>query len=88
MVIWLDVPRPTVMRQVLWNGNRERWANLFSLKPEQSILVWSWTRHAKYRHRYDEEMRNAPAHRQYLRLDSRQAVERFLAGLSAGAATR
>jgi len=101
MVIWLDVPRPTVMRQVLWrtlrrlfsrqvlwNGNRERWANLFSLKPEQSILVWSWTRHAKYRHRYGEEMRNAPAHRQYLRLDSRQAVERFLAGLSAGAATR
>lgn len=42
-VIWLDLPRTVVMRQlllrtlrrlfgrqVLWNGNRERWANLFS----------------------------------------------------------
>lgn len=94
MVIWLDLPRPTVIRQVLWrtlrrlfrrqtlwNGNRERWTNLFSLKAEESILVWSWTRHAKYRQRYAEEMRNAPAHRHYLRLDSRQAINDFLAKL-------
>ncbi|WP_242675108.1 AAA family ATPase [Phytopseudomonas dryadis] len=94
MVIWLDLPRPTVMRQVLWrtlrrlfgrqvlwNGNRERWTNLFSFKPEQSILAWAWTRHASYRQRYGEEMRNAPADRHYLRLDSRQAVETFLASL-------
>lgn len=93
-VIWLDLPRFTVMRrllwrtlrrvlcrQVLWNGNRERWANLFSLKPEKSILVWAWTRHSRYRERYAEEMRNAPAHRQYLRLDSPQAVEALLASL-------
>ncbi|SDH65073.1 Adenylate kinase [Pseudomonas flavescens] len=101
LVIWLDLPRPAVMRQVLWrtlrrllsrqvlwNGNRERWTNLFSLKPEQSILVWAWTRHATYRQRYGEEMRNAPAHRHYLRLSSRQAVERFLTSLSAEATIR
>lgn len=41
MAIWLDEARPTVTRQVLWNGNRERYANLFSLKPERSILAWS-----------------------------------------------
>lgn len=100
-VIWLDLPRSTVMRQVLWrtvrrlfgrqqlwNGNRERWSNLFSIRPEQSILAWAWTRHALYRQRYGEEMRNAPAHRHYLRLDSRQAVERFLTGLPVDATTR
>jgi adenylate kinase family enzyme len=94
MVIWLDLPRHKVMRQViwrtlrrlatreeLWNGNRERWGNLFKLNPRQSILAWTWTRHPVYRQRYAEEMRTAPQHRQYLRLDSRQAVEAFLAGL-------
>lgn len=94
MVIWLDLPRATVMRRVLWrtvrrlfgrqslwNGNRERWSNLLSLKPERSILAWAWTRHAVYRQRYADELRNAPAHHRYLRLDSRLAVERFLSSL-------
>ncbi len=94
MVIWLDLPRHKVMRQViwrtlrrlatheeLWNGNRERWGNLFKLNPRQSILAWTWTRHAVYRQRYSEEMRNTPPSCTYLRLDSRQAVEDFLANL-------
>lgn len=94
MVIWLDLPRHKVMRQViwrtlrrlatreeLWNGNRERWGNLFKLDPSQSILAWAWTRHSVYRQRYSEEMRNAPPSCTYLRLDSRQAVENFLASL-------
>jgi adenylate kinase family enzyme len=94
MVIWLDLPRHKVMRQViwrtlrrlatheeLWNGNRERWGNLFKLHPRQSILAWTWTRHAVYRQRYSEEMRNTPPSCTYLRLDSRQAVEDFLANL-------
>lgn len=93
MVIWLDLPRHKVMRQViwrtlrrlatreeLWNGNRERWGNLFKLHPRQSILAWTWTRHAVYRQRYSEEMCNTPPCT-YLRLDSRQAVEDFLANL-------
>ncbi|KIZ35709.1 MULTISPECIES: AAA family ATPase [Stutzerimonas stutzeri subgroup] len=95
MVIWLDLPRHKVMRQViwrtlrrlacreeLWNGNRERWSNLFKLNPRQSILAWSWTRHPVYRQRYAEEMRNAPPSCQYLRLDSRHAINAFLANLS------
>ncbi|GLX12237.1 hypothetical protein Pstr01_04760 [Pseudomonas straminea] len=94
MVIWLDLPRHKVMRQViwrtlrrlttrevLWNGNRERWSNLFKLDPRQSILAWVWTRHAVYRQRYSEEMRNVSPSCTYLRLDSRQAVENFLASL-------
>jgi adenylate kinase family enzyme len=52
-VVWLDLPRLTVMRQliartvrravtreVLWNGNREPLSNFVSLNPEQSIIVW------------------------------------------------
>lgn len=93
-VIWLDLPRGAVMRQliprtlkrlalrqVLWNGNRERWHNLFSLDPERSILLWAWTRHALYQQRYAEEMRTTPPGRHYVRLDSRQAVKAFLATL-------
>ena len=59
-VAWLDLPRHLVMRrllwrtarrvmtrQELWNGNREHWRAFFSLDPEQSILVWAWTTHAR-----------------------------------------
>jgi adenylate kinase family enzyme len=94
MVIWLDLPKATVMRQVLWrtlrrlarneelwNGNRERWGNLFKLTPEKSILVWSWKRHPVYRQRYGDEMRNTIPSRPYIRLDSRQAVEQFISNL-------
>ncbi|MFP6848230.1 MAG: AAA family ATPase [Pseudomonas sp.] len=94
MVIWLDLPRATVMRQLiprtlkrlilrqtLWNGNRERWGNLFKLTAKHSILVWAWTRYHIYRQRYGHEMRNAPPMQRYVRLDSRQAVEHFLANL-------
>jgi adenylate kinase family enzyme len=50
-VIWFDLPRRTVMRQVvtrtlrraitraeLWNGNREPLTGLFRLDPERSII--------------------------------------------------
>lgn len=59
--VWLDYPRLLVLRRVvrrtlgrvllrreLWNGNRERWANLFRLDPQQSVIRWSWTQHSKY----------------------------------------
>ncbi len=65
MVVWVDPPRHRVMCQLvartlrrmatraeLWNGNRELWSNLFRLDPEQSILVWAWTNHRRYRDRY------------------------------------
>jgi adenylate kinase family enzyme len=64
-VVWLDLPRHRVMRQViwrtlrrmltraeLWNGNREQWRNLIRLRPEESIILWAWTRHRTYRDRY------------------------------------
>src|ERR1700744_3085931 len=57
-VVWLDLPRRTVMRRIiwrtlrriagrieLWNGNRERWRNFFTLDPQESVIMWAWTRH-------------------------------------------
>src|SRR6185437_16280303 len=64
-VIWFDLPRRTVVRQVLfrtvrrglvrtplWNGNRESLVTLFKVAPDESLVRWAWTQHAKYHHRY------------------------------------
>ena len=64
-VVVLDLPRWRVMSQLLvrtlrrgltgvelWNGNRESMGNLLRRDPEQNILLWSWTNHAKNRRRY------------------------------------
>jgi hypothetical protein len=41
-------------RRELWNGNRERWGNLLSWQPDNSVLRWAWTTHARRRAQYDE----------------------------------
>jgi len=64
-VVWLDPERAEMMRALLgrtvkrilrrttlWNGNRERVANLLSLDPERSIVVWAWRNHSMIRQRY------------------------------------
>ncbi len=93
-VVWLDLPRWTVMWQVtwrslwraafrveLWNGNRERWANLFTWVPEDSVISWAWHRHAVYRERYAAAAADpANAHLHFVRLRSHAEIRRFLAG--------
>jgi adenylate kinase family enzyme len=90
-VVWLDLHRRTVMtrlvgrtaprvirRERLWNDNRERWTNLFSLDPERSVLAWSRTMHPTYRARYAAAMDDpAWAHLDFVRLTSRRNVETF-----------
>ncbi|HVB19498.1 MAG TPA: (d)CMP kinase [Acidimicrobiales bacterium] len=62
LIILLDPPRRRVMarlirrtlkrvvlRQAMWNGNRESWRNLFSRDPERNILLWSWRTHQSHR---------------------------------------
>lgn len=92
-VVWLDLPRRTVMRQVvwrtlrrvvgrqeLWNGNRERLRNFLTWDPEESVISWAWHSHAKYRDRYGVAAADpANAHLTFVRLGSRRAVTRFLA---------
>ena|ERR1700742_1723825 len=98
-VVWFDLSyalvmartvrrtlRRTITRQELWNGNREPWSNLFSWKPEKSIIAWAATRHRVYRQRYGEaehDPRWAALH--FVRLRSQREADTFLARV-AGAA--
>jgi adenylate kinase family enzyme len=93
-VVWIDLPRPLVMRRImartfrraarrqeLWNGNREPWSNWLTLDPERSIIMWSWTQHAKYRVRYQQAMADpAWAHLSFVRLRSPADVRAFVSG--------
>ena len=92
-VIWFDLPRRTVMRQVvlrtirravtreeLWNGNREPWLNFFSRDPEKSIIAWAWTRHGVYRERWRAAAADpANAHLTFVRIGSRADARRIIA---------
>jgi len=66
-LVWLDMPRRTVMRRVvvrtirrvatreeLWNGNREPCSNLYSKDPEKNLVVWAWTRYDHVRDKYEQ----------------------------------
>jgi adenylate kinase family enzyme len=91
-VVWLDLPRHAVMRQVilrtvrrallraeLWNGNRERWRNLFARDPDQSLIVWAWQQHAVYQARYTAAMTDpASRHLTFVRLRSRADARQLL----------
>ncbi|MEP7026945.1 MAG: adenylate kinase, partial [Actinomycetota bacterium] len=91
-VAWLDPPRYRVMRQILWrtlrraalrielwNGNRERWANLFTLDPMESVVAWAWTRHHAYQRRYASAQADpACAHLTFVRLRSSRQVAAFV----------
>ena len=92
-VVWLDLPKRIVMRQVgwrtvrravtkqeLWNGNREPLPNFLSWTPEKSILSWAWHNHAKYRNRYGAAAEDpANGHLTFIRLASRRDMAHFLA---------
>ena len=92
-VIWLDLPRRTVMRQVilrtlrriitrqeLWNGNRETFRNAFFEK--ESIILWAWTQYPRTRAKYIAAMADPQWTRlNFVRLKSRAEVERFLGGI-------
>ena len=97
-VVILDLPRHAVMRQViwrtvrrvvlrveLWNGNRERWRNLFARDPQESVIVWAWHRHSVYRDRYlaaadDPKWR----HLTFVRIQSRADGRRLLDDINVG----
>ena len=94
-VVWLDLPRPTIMRQVvwrtvrrgvrrqeLWNGNRESLRNLLSWDPERSIVRWACTQHDKYRRRYGAAMASPDhAHLRFVHLKSHDEADRWMASL-------
>lgn len=95
-VVWLDLPRRTVMRQVslrtvrrglrreeLWNGNRESLRHAWAWDPHTSIIRWAWTQHAKYQERYGASVAS-PAfdHIDFVRLRSHDEAEQWLSNLT------
>lgn len=94
-VVWIDVPKRTAMRQViwravtrattgeeLWNSNRERWRNLFKWRPEENIVRWTWTRFDHVREKYEKRMSDpAWGDLDYIRLKSRSEISDFVASL-------
>jgi len=99
-VVWCDLPYVTVMartigrtlrrtmtQEELWNGNREPWSNLWSFKPEKSIIAWTATHHGRYRRRYSEaEMSPRWADLNFVRLRTRADAEQFVADSESAAA--
>jgi adenylate kinase family enzyme len=99
-VVWLDLPKRTVMRRIvwrtlrriagraeLWNGNRERWRNFFTWDPEESVISWAWHKYGPNRERYLAAMADpANGHLRFIRLTSPAAVRRFLRSVPEGRA--
>jgi len=94
--VWLDYPRRTVMARVvrrtlrrglmrteLWHGNREDLRNLLTVDPDQNVVLWSWTSHARNRTRYSEL--SAESSIPVVRLRSPREASRWLGGISAHA---
>lgn len=97
-VVWVDMPRHVVMRRVisrsfgraftgeeLWNGNTERWANLFKVDPEENIITWAWTRYASTKSKYEQRLGEARfQHLEVFRLRSPKESDAFLRVLASG----
>ncbi len=91
-VVWLDLPRQAVMRAVtartfkrmtlrteLWNGNRERFANLFSRDPEANLILWTWQHYENYTARYRAAIDDPRwSYLTFVRLESRRAMRAYL----------
>lgn len=91
-VIWVDPSRASVMwqviwrtlkrvllRQELWNGNREKVRDLLPWDPQKSIIRWSWTSYGVVRERYEAAMGNKRwQHLEFVRLRSQDEIDRFL----------
>lgn len=91
-VIWLDPPRRSVMpriiwrtirrivlRQELWNGNKERLRNLLSWDPDQSVISWAWHHYPVYRQRYAAAVADPQfAHLTFIRVADSAALRQLL----------
>jgi adenylate kinase family enzyme len=91
LLVWLDLPRSLVMRQVtvrtlrrrlrreeLWNGNREGplWRILVD---DEHIIRWAWSTWHRATERAEAVLRDRPA-LPVVRLRSRSEVRRWLDG--------
>jgi predicted kinase len=81
---WVPLPDEDFRRQELWNGNRERWRDLFSLDKEESVIAWAWPTHAATRAEYTAAMADpANVELRFVRLKKPAEVRRFLRSVPA-----
>ncbi|MDR2975410.1 MAG: hypothetical protein LBV00_12010 [Propionibacteriaceae bacterium] len=101
VILVLAYPRRLVMRRVilrtvgraltrreLWHGNRERWRNLVSRDPDESVIVFSWR---SYRPKLDFYEQQARADPRWVLLRTPRAARRWMehaASLSAKGSKR
>ena len=91
LVVWLDLPRHIVLRQValrtvrrrllrqeLWNGNREAPLRTVLTDPEH-VVRWAWTTHGRTAPRV-RALRDRRPDLPVVRLGSRRDVRRWVAG--------
>ncbi len=90
--VWLDLPRRTAMsrvvrrtlrrvltREEIWPGVREPFSNLYRLDPLRNIVVWTWTRHAHVREKYEQALTDGSwEHATVHRLRSEAEVKAYL----------
>jgi hypothetical protein len=66
-------------REVLWNGNRERWQNLVDPRPAENVILWSLTRFRRKRAAMLAAMDDPQlGHVVFVRLRSRAEVDAFV----------
>ena len=91
-VIWIDLPKTAVMKQViwrtlkrgalrqeLWNGNRENLWDMLRWDPYKSIVRWSWTSYEVVRNRYQAAIEDERwRHLRFIQLRSQEEMRRFV----------
>jgi hypothetical protein len=87
-LVWRTLRR-VAGRAELWNGNRERWRNVFTWDRNESVISWGWHSYGSNRVRYASAMADpALGHVLFVRLTSAGAVRRFLRGAGVAEAVR
>jgi adenylate kinase family enzyme len=95
-LIWLDLPLVGILvalwrrtwrrlrqRELLWSGNRERFATQFLSR--DSLFVWAISTYRRHRREWAAALREPQhAHLRVIRLQSRRAIQRWWAGLGPG----
>jgi hypothetical protein len=70
----------SMKRVELWNGNRERWRNLWPFgEPERTIVGWTWQNVPRARRLFDELEAGSGAGVRVVRLRGWPAIDAFVA---------
>ncbi|MBO0729539.1 MAG: hypothetical protein J2P57_09785 [Acidimicrobiaceae bacterium] len=82
-VVWRTLKR-WLLRQELWNGNREKLRDVLHWDPYRSIIRWAWTSYRPNRERFEAAMADPRwKHLTFTRLRSAAEIRHFLEGVEA-----